>query len=519
MKHGSGRSLSPWMAGLNDAPFGPLERDVEADVCVIGAGIAGLSVAHALVRAGKSVVVIDDGPIGGGETSRTTAHLVDAFDDRYHRVEWLHGQEGARLTAESHHAAIDEVERIVGTEGIECAFQRLNGYLFVPPGEPLDELEKELAACHRAGLTEVAWADRAPLQGFETGRCLRFPRQAQFHPLHYLAGLARVIVENGGRIFTSTHASSIEGGKDGARGRVGTGDDGPAVTAMDIVVATNSPINDRVTIHTKQYAYRTYVIGARVPDGSVTRALYWDTPSHYHYVRLHEDLLIVGGEDHKTGQGDEEEDRYGALETWARERFPTMLDVEYRWSGQFLDPADALAFIGRTPGSDERVWIVTGDSGNGMTHGVIAGMLLRDLIRDREHPWAKLYDPNRTSLRSVAHFTSENLNMAAQYADWLTGGEVKDESEIAPGTGAVIREGMHKVAVYRDTAGRLHRRSAVCPHLGAIVGWNAAEGTWDCPAHGSRFDPYGKVVNGPAMGGLSEAEEKKEAGSSAKGDE
>jgi len=488
-----------------------LDRDLEADVCVIGAGIAGLSTAHQLARQGRSVIVLEDGKIGSGETSRTTAHLSNAFDDRYALVERLHGPLGARYVAESHTEAIDEIERTVRDEGIECQFERLDGYLFVPPGDPPDILEREIEACHAVGLMDVSWVDRAPLRDFETGRCLRFPRQAQFHPLRYLNGLALAVERLRGRIFTGTHVASVEPGEDGGGARVKTAS-GHTVTAGHAVVATNTPINDMLTLHTKQYPYRTFVIGAPVRRGSVDRALYWDTPHPYHYVRLvprnegGDETLIVGGEDHKTGQADDADERYARLERWARERFPGMGAVEYRWSGQVLEPMDTIAYIGRNPG-DENVWVVTGDSGNGLTHGVLAGILLRDLILGRQNPWAEVYEPSRKSLRAGLAFTKENLNMAAQYASWVTGGDVEDEEDIPKGSGAVIRHGLKKIAVYRDAGGKLHRFSAVCPHLGAIVSWNSEERTWDCPAHGSRFDAKGKVLNGPANADLAPAEE------------
>jgi glycine/D-amino acid oxidase-like deaminating enzyme/nitrite reductase/ring-hydroxylating ferredoxin subunit len=484
-----------------------LAEDVNADVCVVGAGIAGMTTAYLLARQGQSVVVLDDGRVGGGMTERTTAHLVNALDERFFGIERLHGEKGARLAAESHSAAIDLIEAIVIEEKIACDFERLDGYLFVPPGESTEILDRELAAVHRAGLADVELVERAPLASFDTGPSLRFPRQGQFHPLKYLAGLARAIERDGGRIFTGMHAKKIEGG---ATARIETSG-GPVVTAGAVVVATNTPVNDLVAIHTKQAPYLTYVIGARTPRGSVARALYWDTPDPYHYVRLQSagdaqagayDVLIVGGEDHKTGQADDAEERYARLEAWTRERFPMIDLVKFRWSGQVMEPVDGLAFIGRNPLDADNVYIATGDSGNGMTHGTIAGILLRDLILGRENEWATLYDPARKTLRAAYEFAKENLNVAAQYGDWVTGGEVASAEEIAAGEGAVIRRGLAKVAVYRDERGALHERSAVCQHLGCIVKWNADEKTWDCPCHGSRYDPFGRVINGPAISDL-----------------
>jgi glycine/D-amino acid oxidase-like deaminating enzyme/nitrite reductase/ring-hydroxylating ferredoxin subunit len=503
MKRGSGSTASIWMETTEVPARAALAKDITADVCIVGAGIAGLTTAYLLTEEGKAVVVVDDGPIASGETSRTTAHLVNALDDRYFDLEGLHGGKGARLAAESHSAAIDRVESIVRKEKIDCDFERLDGYLFVPPGESTEVLDKEIEAAHRAGLTQVERVARAPLKGFDTGACLRFPRQAQFHPLKYLNAVAQAIEKNGGLIFNRTHADAFEDGESGTLCRVKTSK-GPVVSAGSIVVATNTPVNDWVTIHTKQAAFRTYVIGARVLKGSVTKALYWDTPDPYHYVRLQDvgdhEVLIVGGEDHKTGQADDAEERFNRLEAWTRERFPAE-DVEFRWSGQVMEPVDGLAFIGRNPGN-KNIYIVTGDSGNGMTHGTIAGILLTHLIQGRPNDWETLYDPSRISLRAAKDFARENLNVAAQYSDYATGGDVDKVREIAAGTGALIRDGLKKVAVYRDNNGKLHKCSAVCPHLGCIVDWNSTEKTWDCPCHGSRFDPYGKVLNGPANSGL-----------------
>jgi glycine/D-amino acid oxidase-like deaminating enzyme/nitrite reductase/ring-hydroxylating ferredoxin subunit len=508
MKDDAQANTSVWMATAN-TPIQPrLRENIRTDVCIVGAGIAGMTTAYLLAKEGRSVVVVDDGAIGGGMTGRTTAHLTNAYDDRYVEMEKLHGADGARLIAESHTTAINKVAEIAGDEEIDCGFERVDGYLFVPPNESTDILKDELAACHRAGLVDVKMVERAPIETFDTGAALHFPRQAQIHPLTYLTCLTRALARNGGRIFSETHATKITGGKDASVETTL----GSAVRCDVIVVATNSPVNDRVAIHTKQAPYVTYVIGLRVPKGSVTRALYWDTPDPYHYVRVQTgkqndryDILIAGGEDHKTGQANDGAERFARLEQWTRERWPQVGPVEYRWSGQVMEPADGIAFIGRNPLDDDNVFIATGDSGQGMTHGTIAGMLLTDLLQGRKNPWEELYSPSRITLRAFGEYASENINVAEQFADYVTAGEIKSVDELAPGAGAIMREGLSKLAVYRDEGGMVHKLSAVCPHLGCVVSWNATEKTWDCPCHGSKYRADGRVYQGPANSDLSSA--------------
>src|SRR4051794_15627503 len=212
MPSDSGRSTSVWME-VAVPEFPRLDGEAAADVCVVGAGIAGMTTAYLAAREGKSVIVLDDGPIGGGETGRTTAHLASALDDRYFELERLHGEKGARLAAESHSAAIHLIESIIAEENIDCDFARVDGYLFEPPGADPEVLDRELEATHRAGLTDIHFVAKAPLHGFDTGRCLVFPNQAQFHPLKYLSGLARAIAKRDGVICThSWHVKKIEGG-------------------------------------------------------------------------------------------------------------------------------------------------------------------------------------------------------------------------------------------------------------------------------------------------------------------
>ena len=284
------------------------------------------------------------------------------------------------------------------------------------------------------------------------------------------------------------------------------------VRAGAVVVCTNSPISDRVVMHTKQAPYRTFVVAAKLPAGVVPPILFWDTLDPYHYVRTQavdgdpsRVWLIVGGEDHKTGHEDDAEDRYGRLENWVRDRFPGVGGFELRWSGQVMEPVDYMGYIGRDPGN-ENVYLATGDSGQGMTHGTIAGVLITDLVLGRPNEWEKLYDPGRKtlSLDTAKTFLEENLDVGLKLTELLPlGGDVSSADEIAPGSGAVLQRKGAKIAAYRDDQGQLHECSAYCTHLGCVVHWNGEEKSWDCPCHGSRFSATGEtVLNGPAPFGL-----------------
>lgn len=513
----SGENLSYWIDSEIQPEYAILDKETETDVLIVGGGISGLTTAYCLLKAGKQVMLVEDGLIGSGETGRTTAHLTCALDDRYYEIEHAFGEEGSRLAAESHIAAIDLIEKIVTEENIACDFKRVDGYLFCHNSDTRENLEKELEAAQKAGIA-VEWLSKVPGIAEYEGPCIRFPQQAQFHIMKYLHGLTRAVTRMGGKIYTKTQAKNIS--KDGAECN------GYKVVAAHIVVATNTPVNNLVAIHTKQFPYRTYVIALKVPKAQIPGALWWDTGDQdskwhtapYHYVRTQSyneqyDLLIAGGEDHKTGQADDEgipeEDRYDKLMLWTRNKFPMAGDVAYRWSGQVMEPVDFMGFIGKNPG-DDNVYIITGDSGNGMTHGTIGGLIITDLIQGRENKWAGLYNPKRTPFRETKTYLAEMMNMVKQYGDYIIKADITETDELVPGHGAVLGKGLKRLAVYKDEAGEVHAFSAVCPHLGCIVQWNAEERSFDCPCHGSRFTKDGAVINGPAVKGLKKIEIKHE---------
>ncbi len=502
LKSDDGKTVSYWEASEDLIKKDSLIESIETDICIIGAGISGLTTAYLLTKAGREVIVIDDGLIGGGTTSRTTAHLSNAIDDRIYRIEEWHGEEKAWLAVEAHTKAIDEIERIATEEKIDCDFSRLDGFLFkADDGE--DDLDKEFEAAQK--MMQVERVERAPIKDFDTGECLRFPRQGQFHILKYLSGLAKAVEQNGGKLFSNTRAIEWKG-EDSPEVKTANGQ---TIKAKSIVLATNYPIMSKM--FAKLPAYRTYVIGARVPKGSVEKALFWDTADPYRYVRTQEeaehDVLIVGGKDHRTGQEDDANRRFANLWQWTKTRFPMAEEILYKWSGQFFETHDGLAFIGRFSNSEPNVYLITGDSGMGMTHGTIGGMLVSDLILGRENAWQEVFEPSRLATQSIKEAIPEIVSSTVPYVDWITGGDVSSVDEIKNGEGAIIRQGASKIAAYRDENGKLYQRSAVCTHLGCIVRINSLEKTWDCPCHGSRFGVDGHPINTPAIEPLGEIED------------
>ena len=499
---------SLWKAEFEPLPYPPLEADAECDLVVVGSGIAGLSSAYEASRFGAKVMVIDRGDITGGMTARTTAHLVSEIDDRYFDLIKAVGEDKAKLYYESQVAAISRIEQVCEDEAIDADFTRLPGYLVAADESYQPELQEEYDACRKLGV-DVEWSDTAPVPLPDGTKALKFAGQGRFHPLKYCAGLALAIQKRGGRLFGQTAYMGHDEDDGGVTIKTGSGH---GIRAGAALFATNVPVNDRVKVHTKQVPMRTYAIAARVPSGSVEDALTWDTLWPYHYVRLQpagdgQDWLIVGGEDHRSGTANDMDDRFEKLEHWARGRFRNFERVEHRWSGQVMEPVDFLPYSGRD-GSD-RVYIHSGDSGQGMTNGVAGSLNFIALYRNGKAHFAELFDPARkpkTGL-TLGEYVKGQGPVVANLGEYLGAGEVADAQDIPPGEGAVVRRGLAKHAVYHGEDGVFVERSAVCTHVGCIVHWNSFEKCWDCPCHGSQFLPDGTVINGPAITPLAKVDE------------
>lgn len=507
-----------WGQTKQQEKYPALTSTVNTEVAVVGGGIYGLSIAYQLVKAGKKVVVVDNKEVGSGQTGKTTAHVMMWNDDYYMEIESKFGKDKTRQVAMSHVAAADFIEQVIKNEKIDCEWERVDGYLFPHDGKRLTRrtLDEELEAAQRAGMPGV---EIVTLPGDSSvgniQDALKFPGCADFHPLKYLNGLAEAVVRHGGKIYENTHVSKLH--NDSLETP-----DGLRINASEaIVLASHSPIHQNLAIHSRQEPDRTYVVGLEVPEGSVAKAQYWSTAEPYHYIRTTKydgkEVLIVGGGDHHVGQRpDKYEDPYGSLESYARQLFPQAGKRVLQWTGMVYEPIDFVGFIGEDPFSSfltgkVKHYIATGDSGQGMTGSAIAAMILGDLILGRPNAFAEVYSPQRVgpSVESVPEIAGQVAATARGYVDAVAPRGLKDvqgalspvsmDRQLEPGAGMVVQEGLSKVAMYKDDDGKLHKFSAICPHLKCAVEWNPVDTTFDCVCHGSQFSKHGKCIQGPSV--------------------
>ncbi|HEY5610692.1 MAG TPA: FAD-dependent oxidoreductase [Thermoanaerobaculia bacterium] len=502
---GSDESCSLWISTTSSTNYPKLSGSREADVAIIGGGITGIIAAYLLTRAGKRVVLLEKGRIAMSETGHTTAHIVESTDADYERLINEHGEAAARLNTVAIRESIRMIRTLVDELALDCDFHTVDGYLYAENEEHREYLVRERENLARAGVT-TEWTDEVPLP-FKTIGGLHFRNQHTFHIRRFLLPIAQAAVAGGAEIYENTRATEVEGMD--VEGRCSVVTEQGRLRADHVIVATHAPINDRGVVWLKMHITRTYVVAGRIAENRVPDALFWDTEFPYHYTRLlstDEGLyLIVGGEDRDVGKEENDEERFEALERYARERFG-VTGFSFRWSGQINEPADMIPLIGPSA-LGERVWMATGYSGTGMTYGVLGAMILADCVAGRDNRYAQLYDPKRKSVKSLIENLGKVMTAPKRLLQKLTGAEVEAKSldAVHEGEGKIVEIDGEKVAAAR-IEGELHVISPRCTHMGCTVSWNGAEKSWDCPCHGSRFDLDGRVLSGPATRDLQKEE-------------
>jgi glycine/D-amino acid oxidase-like deaminating enzyme/nitrite reductase/ring-hydroxylating ferredoxin subunit len=490
---------SLWVDTAVPPEFSRLEHDVAVDVAVVGAGITGLTTALLLKRAGASVAVLEGRRIGHGVTGYTTAKLTSLQGLVYTLLTSRFGVERATIYAQANEAAVAKVAELAGATGADCDLRTKPNHTYVEQAAGLGRIEEELEAASRAGLP-VTFTTETDLP-FPIAGAVRLDGQAEFHPVKYLAALADAVSGEGSHVFEESMATGVE---DGSPCHVRT--ELGRVTADSVVVATHMPFLDRGLFFARLRPERSYVVAARL-EGDAPQGMYLSADQPTRSIRSHpiggREITLIGGEGHKTGQADAEE-RYGRLEHWAHERF----DVEAlvcRWAAQDHISADGMPYVGRVTPLSGRLLTATGFRKWGLTNGTAAAMMMSDAVLGRANPWAEAFNSNRVAVRAAApRLVKENVNAGFHFfADRLRNHVGSATEQLDAGEGRVVRDGLGQAAVYRDDEGDLHRLSARCTHQGCIVRWNDAERTWDCPCHGSRFDPVdGEVIEGPAVAPL-----------------
>ncbi|MDQ6607348.1 MAG: FAD-dependent oxidoreductase [Actinomycetota bacterium] len=483
---------SLWLVGAPHTDHPPLRGQIQADVAVVGGGIAGVTTALRLQQAGVKVALLEARTIGSGVTGCTSAKVTALQSTLLSTIGSHHGAEAVEVYATACAAAVQDVAQLAADAGIECELQRRPAVTYAAGPDELQAVADEFDAATRAGLP-VEWSDDDAGLPYPVAGAVWLRDQIGFQPVRYVRGLADEFVHAGGRVFESSRVLSV---KSGARCRVHT--EHGVVSAGQVVVATHYPILDRGLYFARLKAQRSYCIAARVRDAP-PRTMAISAGSNSRSLQFTGDVVIVGGEGHSAGAAGVTNERFARLEAFA-ERHWDVAEHLGRWSAQDPVPYDHLPMIGPLVPRSSKLWVATGWSKWGLTGGTFAARILANAVLGRQHDWASRFTPSRLSLRSTPEIARLGSKFGALMAvDRVTPAEVSSAGEIPNGQARVMRHGLAKSGAYRDDDGVLHGVSLRCTHLGCLLRFNGAERSWDCPCHGSRFDVDGAVLEGPAI--------------------
>lgn len=487
---------SYWIASTFDTNFPSLENDIKVDVAIVGGGMAGITSAFLLKEEGLKVAVIEASQILKGTTGHTTAKITSQHGLIYAKIKSALGEEKAQQYAQANEFAIQAIENIVKTKNIQCDFHRSAAYIYTHQEKYVQKIEQEVLAASSLGI-KASYHEEIPLP-FNVNAAMRFDNQARFHPRKYLLALADEIVREGNYIFEQTRAINIE---EGTTCNVITVN-GKKVSAPNVIIATHYPFYDGYGMYfTRLYPERSYVLGIKIkgqfPEGMFITA---EDPGRSLRQQEFDDtkIVLVGGEHHKTGQGEDMNNHYLNLKRFSEETFEVE-SVLYRWSTQDYSTPDEIPYAGLLTSNTPNIYVATGFRKWGMTNSTAAAFIIKDLITKGKSPWEDVYKPYRfTPAASAMNFIKENVNVAKE----LVSGKlavVPKNVEIKPGEAKVVEVDGQNVGAYRDENGKLHTVSTKCTHMRCELRWNSAEKTWDCPCHGSRFTYDGEIIESPAL--------------------
>jgi len=481
---------SLWLDGEAPAPRTPLHGDVTVDVAVIGGGIAGVTTALLCKRDGARVAVLEAGRVAGGVTGCTTAKVSALQATIYSTIRGIHGDDAASVYAEASSAGVERVAALAAAERIDCDLNRRAAFTYAADESELRSVEKEADAARSAGLpAELTDVTDLP---YPVAGAVRLDEQVEFHPVRYVRGLAKAIEGDGSFVFEGTRVIGVDHGSP-CRVRTQSG----TVTADHVVDAAHYPFLDRGLFFARLEPKRSYCVSARV-RGELPQGMSISAGSTTRSVRSYGDLLVIGGEGHTSGSSKASSDRFEALEAFAREHWDVSA-ITHRWSAQDPVPYDHLPVIGPYGPGQSRIYVASGFMKWGLSGATMAAILLSDLIAGRDNPWRSTFDPTRLNVRSIPSLARINTKVAFDFVgDRIKPTEESDAEAVPPGEARIIRDGLGKTGIYRDEADTVHAVSLRCTHLGCLLRFNAAERSWDCPCHGSRFDVDGAVLEGPA---------------------
>ncbi|MDP2210574.1 MAG: FAD-dependent oxidoreductase [Candidatus Aquicultor sp.] len=493
-----GGTHSYWIDTTPDTDFPPLQEGIEVDTVIIGGGIVGITAATLLKEAGQTVAIVDMNKIVKSVTGHSTAKVTSLHALIYQQLLRHFSKDDVRRYGDANQSAIDRIESFVTAKSIDCDFARTPAFTYTESEKNLSSIKKEVEAAQEVGLP-ASYVETSPLP-FEILGAVRFENQAKFHPRKYLLALAQEIPGNGSYIFENTRALHIN---EGDPCYVST--DKGEIRGKHVILATHFPFYDKGLFFSRLYPHYAYALGVRIAE-EVPEGLYYSMDGEHHSIRNQPTgngpLLIIGGGNHKTGQGGNTLAFYKSIEKYARERFD-IKSIDYYWSTEDYDTADRMPYIGKSPRS-EHVYLATGFGGWGMTNGTLSAMIISDLILERPNPWSSLFNPSRVDVvASGRAFVAGGVNILKQYASsLLVPTHAHSLADIPKGAGMKVLINKKEIAAYKDEEGTVTAISPVCTHLSCIVNWNNAEKTWDCPCHGSRYDRQGEVIHGPALKNL-----------------